>query len=141
MVDELLVKEVKKILEAGAESAESDDVLKIFEVYKQIAEEVDYLKEDTEVEQMIGQITLSDIDKSYWINATDGKVEYGEGKIENPLFTITASKEIGLGLLMGDLDANVLSPLGKLQVGGKYTIVRAFQEFYEDAIEEFKKKY
>ncbi|MHA2473149.1 MAG: hypothetical protein ACXAES_07950 [Promethearchaeota archaeon] len=141
MVDESLVKEIKEILEAGAESAESDDVLKIFEVFKQIAEEVDYLKEDTKTEEIIGQVTFSDVDKSYWFNASNGKVEYGEGKIENPLFTLTSSKEIGLGLFMGDVDANIVSPLGKLQAGGKFTIVRAFQEFYEDAIEEFKKRY
>ncbi|MHA2185909.1 MAG: hypothetical protein ACXAAI_13020, partial [Promethearchaeota archaeon] len=95
MVDESLVKKVKEILEAGAESAESDDVLKIFEVYKQIAEEVDYLKEDTKTEEIIGQITFSDVDKRYWFNASDGKVEYGEGEIENPLFTIKSSKEVG----------------------------------------------
>lgn len=90
---------------------------------------------------MICQIIFSDVDKNYWFNASNGKVDYGIGKIENSLFTITTSKEIGLGLFMGDIDANIVAPLDKLQIRGKPTNLRAFQEFYEDAIEEFKKRY
>ena len=141
MVDASLVNEVKKKLEAGAESAEADDILKLFEVYKQIAEEVDFLKEDTNTEEMVCQITFSDVDKKYWFNGSKGKVDYGEGEIKDPIFTIAASKDVGMGLFMGEVDANIVAPLGKLQVKGNPKNLRAFQEFYEDAIEEFKKRY
>jgi hypothetical protein len=141
MVEETLVNELKEIISKGANSADPDDILKIFELYKQISEEVDFLKQDLNEEQMDGQIVFEDIDKKYWLKASNGKVEFGAGKMENPLFTITASKNVGMGLLLGELDANIVSPLGKLKAGGNAKNIRAFQEYYEDAIEEFKKRY
>jgi hypothetical protein len=141
MVEEKLVSELKEIINKGANSADPDDILKIFELYKQISEEVDFLKQDLNEEQMDGQIVFEDIGKKYWLKASNGKVEYGEGTIENPLFTITASKDVGMGLLLGELDANIVSPLGKMKAGGNFKNLRAFQEYYEDAVEEFKKRY
>jgi len=141
MVDKTLVIELKEMINSGASAVDPEDILKIFELYKQISEEVDFLKKDTNEEKMIGQIIFSDVDKRYWINASNGKVDYGQGEIKEPLFTITASKEVGMGLFLGEIDANIISPLGKLKVGGNIKKVRAFQEFYEDAIEEFKKRY
>lgn len=141
MIEESLVKELKEIISNGADSADPDDVLKIFELYKQISEEVDYLKQDLNEEEMIGQIVFDDIDQRYWLKAREGKIEYGKGAIENPLFTIMASKDVGMGLFLGELDANIVSPLGKLKAGGNIKNLRAFQEYYEDAIEEFKKRY
>ena len=141
MVEETLVNKIKEIIKKGANSAEPDDILKIFELYKQISDEVDFLKQDLNEEKMDGQIVFSDIGQRYWLKASEGKVEYGEGKIKKPLFTIAASKDVGMGLLLGELDANIVSPLGKLKAGGNIKNLRAFQEFYEDAIEEFKKRY
>ena len=141
MVEETLVNKIKEIIKKGANSAEPDDILKIFELYKQISDEVDFLKQDLNEEKMDGQIVFSDIGQRYWLKASEGKVEYGEGKIKKPLFTIAASKDVGMGLLLGELDANIVSPLGKLKTGGNIKNLRAFQEFYEDAIEEFKKRY
>jgi len=141
MVEEILVNEMKEIINKGANSADPEDILKIFELYKQISEEVDYLKQDLDEENMNGQIIFEDIDRRYWLKASEGKVEYGKGKIKKPLFTIIASKDVGMGLLLGELDANIVSPLGKLKAGGNIKNLRAFQEFYEDAIEEFKKRY
>jgi hypothetical protein len=141
MVEEKLVTELKEVINKGANSAEPDDILKIFELYKQISEEVDFLKQDLDEEKMNGQIIFDDIDRKYWLKASEGKVEYGEGKINKPLFTIIASKDVGMGLFLGELDANIVSPLGKLKAGGDVKNLRAFQEFYEDAIEEFRKRY
>ena len=141
MLEETLVNELKEIINKGANSADPDDILKIFELYKQISEEVDYLKQDLNEEKMEGQIVFEDIDRRYWLKASEEKVEYGVGKTKKPLFTIIASKDVGMGLLLGELDANIVSPLGKLKAGGNIKNLRAFQEFYEDAIEEFKKRY
>ncbi|MHA1413215.1 MAG: SCP2 sterol-binding domain-containing protein, partial [Promethearchaeota archaeon] len=77
----------------------------------------------------------------YWLKASEGRVEYGEGTINKPFFTITASKDILMGLFLGELDANIVSSTGKLKAVGNFKNLRAFQEFYEDAIEEFKKRY
>ncbi|TFF90932.1 MAG: hypothetical protein EU548_00505 [Promethearchaeota archaeon] len=141
MVDQLLVNDLKEIINKGANSADPDDILKIFELYKQISKEVDYLKQDLDEEKMDGQIVFEDIDRKYWLKASEGRIEYGEGKIKKPLFTIAASKDVGMGLFLCELDANIVTPLGKLKAGGKIKNLRAFQEFYEDAIEEFKKRY
>ena len=141
MVNEILVKELKEIINKGANSSDPDDILKIFELFKQISEEVDFLKQDLDEEKMDGQIVFEDVNRRYWLKASEGRVEYGEGKIKKPLFTIVASKDVGMGLFLGELDANIVSPLGKLKAAGKIKNLRAFQEFYEDAIEEFKKRY
>jgi len=141
MVDKVLVKDLKEIINKGANSADPDDILKIFELYKQISEEVDFLKQDLNEEKMDGQIVFVDIDRKYWLKASEGRIEYGEGTIKKPLFTIAASKDVGMGLFLGELDANIVTPLGKLKAAGKIKNLRAFQEFYEDAIEEFKKRY
>lgn len=77
MVDKSLVIELKEMIKSGANAVDPDDILKIFELYKQISEEVDYLKKDTNEEKMIGQIVFSDVDKMYWINASNEEVEYG----------------------------------------------------------------
>ena len=141
MVEKILVNELKEIINKGAKLADPDDLLKIFELYKQISEEVDFLKQDIDEEKMDCQIIFDDIDRKYWLKASDGRVEYGEGTINKPFFTITASKDILMGLFLGELDANIVSSLGKLKAVGSVKNLRAFQEFYEDAIEEFKKRY
>ncbi|MHA1677908.1 MAG: hypothetical protein ACTSUX_04985 [Promethearchaeota archaeon] len=141
MVEKILVNELKEIINKGAKLADPDDLLKIFELYKQISEEVDFLKQDLDEEKMDCQIIFDDIDRKYWLKASEGRVEYGEGTINKPFFTITASKDILMGLFLGELDANIVSSLGKLKAVGNVKNFRAFQEFYEDAIEEFKKRY
>lgn len=141
MVEKILVNELKEIINKGAKLADPDDLLKIFELYKQISEEVDFLKQDLDEKKMDCQIIFDDIDRKYWLKASEGRVEYGEGTINKPFFTITASKDILMGLFLGELDANIVSSLGKLKAVGNVKNFRAFQEFYEDAIEEFKKRY
>jgi hypothetical protein len=44
-------------------------------------------------------------------------------------------------LFYGEVDANIVAPLGKLGVAGNFTDLRLFQELYEEVIDEFKKKY
>ena len=141
MVEPSLVNELKEKISSGATAAEDDDMLKSFELIKQITKEVDYLKEDVEESDYTCQVIFSDLKENYWIKISKGNVEYQKGKFDNPSFTIRTSKDIGLGLFFGELDANIVSPLGKLGVVGNFTQLRFFQELYEDAIEEFKKKY
>lgn len=141
MDDKSLINKLKEMLSAGAATANADDVLKSFELIKQISEEVDYLREDVEESDYTCQIVFSDLKKEYWIEVSKGNVGYGAGKLDNPSVTITSSKEIGLGLFLGEIDANIVAPLGKLGVGGNFSKLRLFQELYEDVIEEFKKKY
>ena len=141
MVDKSLVKELKEKIVSGSAALDADDVLKSFELIKQISEEVDYLKADVEESDYTCQMVFSDQKKEYWIKISKGNVEYGKGKFDNPSVTITTSKDIGLGLFLGEIDANIVATLGKLGISGNFTQLRLFQEFYEDVIDEFKKKY
>ena len=141
MVEQSLVDELKAKLSVGAAASEADDVLKSFELIKQIAEEVDYLKGDLDESDYTCQFVFSDVKENYWIKISKGSVEYDKGKLDSPSFTLTSSKDVGLGLLYGEIDANIITPLGKLGFTGNYTELRLFQELYEDAIEEFKKRY
>jgi len=141
MVDKSLVDEIKNKIKSGASASEADDVLKSFELIKQMSKEVDYLKSDVDESDYTCQLVFSDLEKEYWIKVSKGNVEYDKGKLESPSFTITSSKDIGLGLFLGEIDANIVATLGKLGVAGNFTQLRLFQELYEDTIEEFKNKY
>lgn len=141
MVDKSLVEEIKNKIKSGASASEADDVLKSFELIKQMSKEVDYLKDDVEESDYTCQLVFSDLEKEYWIKVSKGNVDYDKGKLDSPSFTIITSKDIGLGLFFGEIDANIVAPLGKLSIAGNYTQLRLFQEFYEDVIDEFKKKY
>ena len=141
MVDKSLVDELKGKMNAGAAAADADDVLKSFELIKQISEEVSYLKTDINESDYSCQMIFSDIEEEYWIKISKGVVDFAKGKIDAPSITITTSKDIGLGLFYGEVDANIVAPLGKLGVAGNFTDLRLFQELYEDVIDEFNKKY
>ena len=141
MVDKSLVDEIKNKIKSGASASAADDVLKSFELIKQMSKEVSYLKTDINESDYSCQMVFSDIEEEYWIKISKGVVDFGKGKIDAPSITITTSKDIGLGLFYGEVDANIVAPLGKLGVGGNFTDLRLFQELYEDVIDEFNKKY
>jgi len=141
MVDKSLVDEIKNKIKSGASASEADDVLKCFELIKQMSKEVSYLKTDINESDYSCQMVFSDIEEEYWIKISKGVVDFAKGKIDAPSITITTSKDIGLGLFYGEVDANIVAPLGKLGVGGNFTDLRLFQELYEDVIDEFNKKY
>ena len=103
MVETSLVSELKDMLKSGATASEADYILKSFELIKQITKEVDYLKEDVEESDYTCQVVFSDLKEKYWIKISKGNVEYQKGKLDNPSFTITASKDIGLGLFFQKL--------------------------------------
>ncbi|MBD3214046.1 MAG: hypothetical protein GF311_15660, partial [Candidatus Lokiarchaeota archaeon] len=118
MVDEALVKEMKEKFDAGAAAADPADSLKAFELFGQISEEMEDLKEELEDMDIEVQMVLTDADKKYWIKASEGDLEYGEGDAENPSFTFSATKEVGLGMLFGEVDATSAYMAGDITVEG-----------------------
>ncbi|MBN1215375.1 MAG: SCP2 sterol-binding domain-containing protein [Candidatus Lokiarchaeota archaeon] len=138
MVDEALINELKEKLDAGAASAEPEDALKCFELYNQIAEEMEDLKEELEDMEISVQIILTDVDKKYWIKAVEGKLSYGDGEVDNPSFTFSATKEIGIGMLFGEVDATSAYMAGDITVEGNLQDAMAFQEIIELAMEGFE---
>ncbi|MGQ4875265.1 MAG: SCP2 sterol-binding domain-containing protein [Promethearchaeia archaeon] len=138
MVDQALIDELKALMDAGPENAKPEDVLKIFEFFKQIAEENEDIKEELEDMDITVQQIITDKDAKFWIKAKDGKIEYGEGEVENPSFTFSCSMQVGAGMLYGEVDATSAYMAGDITVEGNLQDAMAFQEIIELAMEAFE---
>ncbi|MFX1460952.1 MAG: SCP2 sterol-binding domain-containing protein [Promethearchaeota archaeon] len=138
MVDEALINEVKEKLDAGAAATDISFALKMYELFKQIAEENEDLKEELEDMDITVQMIVTDVDTKAWMKAHDGILEYGEGETDNPSFTFSANKEVALGLLFGEVDATSAYMAGDITVEGNLQDAMAFQEIIELAIEAFE---
>ena len=135
MVDEALLNEVKGKMDAGAAAADVMDTLKVYELFKQIAEENEDLKEELEDMDNAIQMVITDADKKFWLKAHDGTMEFGEGEVDNPSFTFSATKEVGAGMLFGEVDATSAYMAGDITVEGNLQDAMAFQEIIELALE------
>ncbi len=138
MVDEALIKEIKGKVDAGAAAASPDDISRMYELFKQIAVENEDLKEELEDMDITVQMVITDIDRKWWMKAHDGMLEYGDGEIENPSFTFSATKEVGAGMLFGEVDATSAYMAGDITVEGNLQDAMAFQEIIELAMEAFE---
>ena len=140
MVDESLLMEMKEKFEAGLENASIDDTLKVFELYSQLNEENDDLKEETQDMNISVQMIITDRDKKFWIKIHEGSIESGEGDLEDPSFTFSANFETGAGILFGEIDATSAYMAGDITVEGNLQDALAFQEIIELAMEIFEEK-
>ena len=135
MVDEALLKEVKEKMAAGAAASDVKDTLKVYELFKQVAEENEDLKEELEDMDITIQMNITDADAKFWLKAKEGTMEFGEGIVDNPSFTFSATKEIGAGMLFGEVDATSAYMAGDITVEGNLQDAMAFQEIIELALE------
>jgi putative sterol carrier protein len=135
MVDENLLKTFKEKMDAGAAAADPKDTLMVYELFKQVAEENDDLKEELEDMDITIQMILTDAGNRFWLKAHDGTLEFGEGDVDSPSFTFSATKEVGAGLLFGEVDATSAYMAGDITVEGNLQDAMAFQEIIELALE------
>ncbi len=135
MVDDALVKELKGLMEAGADAADPAAILKMMEFFKQVSKDSEDLAEELEDMDITVQMVLTDIDKKFWIKATAGDLTYGEGATEAPSFTFSATKAVGAGMLFGEVDATSAYMAGDITVEGNLQDAMAFQEIIELAME------
>jgi len=135
MVDKALLKEIKDAIDAGAAASDVKDTLKVYELFKQVAEENEDLKEELEDMDITIQMNITDADAKFWLKAKEGTLEFGEGDVENPSFTFSATKEIGAGMLFGEVDATSAYMAGDITVEGNLQDAMAFQEIIELALE------
>ena len=138
MVDEALLKEIKEKMDAGAAAADVKDTLKVYELFKQVAEENDDLKEELEDMDITIQMIITDADAKFWLKAHDGSMEFGEGDVDNPSFTMSSTLEVGAGILMGEVDATSAYMAGDITVEGNLQDAMAFQEIIELALEAYE---
>ena len=138
MVDEALLKKIKAAQDAGASAASAEEVMLMYEFTKQISVENEDLKEELEdMDIAISQI-LTDIDKKYWLTVKEGSLDYGEGDVDNPSFTMSSTLEVGAGILMGEVDATSAYMAGDITVEGNLQDAMAFQEIIELALEAYE---
>ena len=135
MVDKALLKEIKDAIDAGAAASDVNDTLKVYELFKQVAEENEDLKEELEDMDITIQMNITDADAKFWLKAKEGTLEFGKGDVENPSFTFSATKEIGAGMLFGEVDATSAYMAGDITVEGNLQDAMAFQEIIELALE------
>ncbi|MHA2431263.1 MAG: SCP2 sterol-binding domain-containing protein [Promethearchaeota archaeon] len=138
MVEDALLNEIKEKIDAGAAAADVKDTLKMFELFKQIAEENEDLKEELEDMDIAIQMNITDGDAKFWLKAHDGTMEFGEGEVDNPSFTFSATKEVGAGMLFGEVDATSAYMAGDITVEGNLQDAMAFQEIIELALEAYE---
>ncbi|KKM02636.1 hypothetical protein LCGC14_1782480 [marine sediment metagenome] len=138
MVDESLLKELKTAQDAGASAASPDDMLKTFGFIKQISTENEDLKEELEDMDIAIQMVITDADKKYWLSVKEGALDFGEGDVENPSFTMSSTLEVGAGILMGEVDATSAYMAGDITVEGNLQDAMAFQEIIELALEAYE---
>ncbi len=138
MVDESLLKEIKANMDAGADAAGPDAVLKMLEFFKQVGVENEDLKEELEDMDISVQEIITDQDAKFWITAKNGVIEYGEGTVDNPSFTFSAKMAVAAGMLFGEVDATSAYMAGDITVEGNLQDAMAFQEIIELAMEAYE---
>ena len=132
MVNQELLESIKsKLSESG--STTEDDTLKLLELYKQISLEEKGLKEEFEDMAMLsmeflGQIIVSDEEnKKFWLLFKEGKIDYGEGDIENPSLTFKTTMPILAGILFGQIEISSAHEAGDVSFDGDSEALMDFQ--------------
>jgi len=97
----------------------SSDQLAFLEKMKKLAEENEEFKEELEdLDEIIAQNIITDVNYKFWIKFGGGKLEYGEGEIENPSFTMSCTAAIMTGMGTGEVDGTSAYMSGDLTIEG-----------------------
>jgi putative sterol carrier protein len=134
MVDQAIIDEVTKLRENMGDDPKA--LLTMQELMKQASAEIPDLKEELEdIDQLIGQIVISDKDWKMWVKMGDGVYEYGEGAAEDASFTMTANWETMAGMMTGEVDGTSAYMSGDMQIDGNLQDVMAYGEYASFAAE------
>ncbi len=134
MVDQALIDEIKAMRASGG-SDNPSNILKIFEMFKQLAEEDEDLKEEVEDSEVSMQFTITDLNYKFWLIAK-GAISYGEGDCpEDPSVSFSANSETIVGMFSGQVDATAAYMSGDLVIEGNLQDAMAFGEISSLAME------
>lgn len=138
MVDQGLIDEIKAMRSAGG--GKKEDILKIFEMFKQLSEEDEDLKEEVEDSEIAMQFTITDMDYKFWL-VVKGAISYGEGDCPDDVtVSFSANGETITGMFSGKVDATAAYMSGDLVIEGNLQDAMAFGEISSlamEAAEEF----
>ena len=109
-----------------------DEIKAKFEVYKQTSLENPGLREEFEDMAMLDmnflcQIILTDVNMKLWLSFKEGKVDHGEGDIENPSLTFTTTLTIFKGIIIGEELIASAHEAGDITFGGESEALMDFQ--------------
>jgi hypothetical protein len=109
-----------------------DEIKSKFNIYKQTSLENPGLRDEFEDMAMLEmdflcQIILSDIDTNLWLKFNDGKLDYGEGGVDNPTLTFTTSLAIFKGIIYGEIEISSAHEAGDVSFGGAGEALMDFQ--------------
>ena len=112
--------------------ADIDDIKSKFEIYKKASLENEGLREEFEDMDMLsmdflGQVILTDANVKLWLKFKDGKVDYGEGDVDNPSLTFTTTLAIFKGIIFGEVLIASAHEAGDISFGGESEALIDFQ--------------
>ena len=131
MVNQDFLNNVKsKLNEGGILTA--DDTIQLLEVYKQISLEKKELQEEFEDMAMLemeflGQIIISDVNRKFWLKFKEGKVDFGEGEVEEPTLTFNTTMNVFSGILFGQIEISSAHKAGDVSFEGSGEELMDFQ--------------
>ncbi len=141
MVDENISKKLIELMDDSSK-ATLDDFLLIIEYLKQLAtENEDIIEELEELDDLLIQMAVTDRDAFYWLKVEDGKLDAGQGEVEDPSFTLSTEFNTMLGVLTGELDAASTYMAGDITVVGNLQEAMSFVNILEIAMESFEDLY
>lgn len=135
MVDKEKLVKLKSLMEAGADAADVDVIPVVWDFFVDLANENEEIQDEIADATVRVQMVLTDADKKYWLKVEEGKMTWGEGTVEDPTFTFSAVKKIGIGMLFGEVDATSAYMAGDITVEGNLQDAMFFQEIIELSME------
>lgn len=130
-----LAREIREMTKKSKLKEDPKNFVKLFELTKQLAVEDEEFREALEIDKIVGQITITDRDFAIWYSAGNGVFDYGEGKVDNPSYTMKSTWEIGGKILSMESDGQDEYLSGDLVIEGNLQdainygeITRAFVE-------------
>ncbi|MHA1728526.1 MAG: SCP2 sterol-binding domain-containing protein [Promethearchaeota archaeon] len=120
------IKKIREKIEDG--SISSDDLPELLDVYVEIANKSEELKDEIEDWNIKFQL---DLGSTVWLRSDDGVLSWGKGTIEEPDCTLIIAPDKGAALLSGELDGTTAYMAGDLQVQGSLSDAQKFATIIE----------
>ena len=138
MVDQEILVNLKKLFDQGPDVATADDFPLVLEFVKQLAVENDDLKEELEASDFKCNVIIKDVDRKFWFSATGGKIDYGDGEVDDASFAFIGDLKILASVVYGEIDGPSTYMAGQLSIEGNIADGLAFNEIILVALDAFE---